>query len=96
MDEEEQAAFITRDPMAWRIWMTGYEAGLAHGHQDERAGMEQLADLMARRKIILEQCQDHIVAQRANTMTMDEVRRARNRTRIGNYTGGPIPWEEKP
>lgn len=95
MDEEELAVFITRDPVAWRIWMTGYAAGLAHGHQDERAGMEQLADLIARRKIILEQCQEHIVAERANTMTMAEVRKARNNTSIGSYTGGPVPWEKK-
>lgn len=95
MDEEELAVFITRNPLAWRIWINGYETGLAAGHHDERTGMEALADLIARRKIILEQCQEHIVAVRANTMTMDEVRRARDNTRIGNYTGGRVLWEVK-
>lgn len=95
MDEEELAVFITRDPVAWGIWMTGSAAGLADGHQDERAGMEQLAALIARRKIILEQCQEHIVSERANTMTRAEVRRVRNNTSVGNYTGGPVPWDEK-
>ncbi|MEO8220512.1 MAG: hypothetical protein ABI563_06975 [Specibacter sp.] len=94
MDEEELAVFITRDPVAWRIWMSGYAAGLAHGHQDERAGMEQLADLIARRKIILEHCGELIVAERANTMTMAQVRQARNHTSVGSYTGGPVPWDE--
>lgn len=93
MDEEELAAFITRDRLAWRIWMSGYELGLAHGHHDERAGMEQLADLTARRQLVLEQCRDHVVAERANTMTRAEVRQARGRTRVGTYLGGPVPWE---
>lgn len=88
------AEFITRDPMAWRIWMKGYEAGLSHGHQDERAGMEDLADLIARRKIVLEHCQDQIKENRVRTLTIAEVAQARSRTRIGDYTGGPVLWEE--
>ncbi|ALE93778.1 hypothetical protein AOC05_17985 [Arthrobacter alpinus] len=95
MDEEELAAFITRDALAWRIWMNGYEHGLAHGHQDERAGMEDLADLVARRQLVLEQCRDHVVAERANTLTMAEVRQSRDRTSIGNYLGGEVPWDKE-
>ena len=95
MDEEELAAFITRDRLAWRIWMNGYEYGLAHGHQDERAGMEDLADLVARRQLVLEQCREHVVAERANTLSMAEVRQSRDRTRIGSYLGGPVPWEKE-
>lgn len=95
MDEEELVEFIIRDRLAWRIWMNGYELGLGHGHQDERDGMEAMADLIARRKIILERCQEHILAERANTMTMAEVHRARNNTRIGSYKGGPVLWETK-
>lgn len=74
--------------------MNGYEIGLAQGHQDERAGMEKLADLVARRQLVLEQCREHVVAERANTLTMAEVRQSRNRTRVGSYTGGPVPWDE--
>lgn len=95
MDEEELAEFITHDALAWRIWMNGYEIGLAQGHQDGRAGMEDLADLVARRQLILEQCRDHVVAERATTMTVAGVRQARERTRIGNYTGGPVPWDKE-
>ena len=95
MDEEELVEFIIRDRLAWRIWMNGYETGLAHGHQDERDGMEAMADIIARRKIILERCQEHIVAERDNTMTMAEVHRARNHISVGSYTGGPVPWEAK-
>ena len=95
MDEEELAAFIARDPLAWRIWMDGYEYGLGHGHQDERAGMEDLADLVARRQLVLEQCREHVVAERANTLSMAEVRQSRNSTRIGDFRGGPVPWEKE-
>lgn len=94
MDEQELAGFIIHDELAWRIWMNGCDIGLAHGHQDERAGMEELAELVARRQLVLEYCQDQIRAQRANTLSMTEVRKARNRTRIGNYTSGPVPWEK--
>lgn len=94
MDEEELAGFITRDPLAWRVWMSGYETGLAQGHQDERAGMEDLADLVARRQLVLEHCRKQIRAERANTMTMAQVREARERTRVGNYAGGVVSWDK--
>ncbi|GAA1078608.1 MULTISPECIES: hypothetical protein [Mycobacteriales] len=94
MDEEELAEFITHDTLSWRIWMNGYEIGLFQGHQDERAGMEDLADLVARRQLVLEHCQEQIRAERANTLTMAEVRQAMDRTRIGKYTGGPVPWDK--
>lgn len=95
MDGEELAEFITRNPLAWRIWMSGYETGLAQGHQDERAGTEDLADLVARRQLVLEHCQKEIRAERSNTVTMTQVRQARNRTQIGNYAGGPVPWDKE-
>lgn len=60
MDEQELAGFIIHDELAWRIWMNGCDIGLAHGHQDERAGMEELAELVARRQLVLEYCQDQI------------------------------------
>jgi hypothetical protein len=96
MNEEELATFIIRDPVAWRIWMNGYEAGLHQGHEDERHGMENLADLIARRQLTLQHCADHIKEEMANTRTMEEVARARASTRIGSYTGGPVPWEQEP
>lgn len=49
MDEEELAGFITRDALVRRIWMSGYDTGPAQGRKNERAGMEELADLIARR-----------------------------------------------
>ncbi len=94
MEGEELAAFITADPLAWRIWMSGYEAGLRQGHDDERAGMENLADLVARRQLILQACEQHSRAELVNTLTMEEVHRARASTRIGSYRGGPVAWEE--
>jgi hypothetical protein len=104
MDEEELAEFITHDELArriWmsdelarRIWMSDYENGLFQGHQDQRVGMDDLADLVARRQLVLEHCQEHIRAERANTLSMAEVRQARDRTRIGSYTGGPVPWDK--
>lgn len=48
MDAEDLAGFIVHNRLAWRIWMKGYESGLAQGHQDERTGMDNLADLIAR------------------------------------------------
>ena len=93
MDEEELAVFITSDPLAWRVWMSGYDIGLAHGHRDERAGMESLADLIARRQLTLQDCEQHIKKELANTLTMEEVRRAREATRPGSYRGGPVAWE---
>jgi len=94
MDAEELAGFIVHNRLAWRIWMKGYESGLVQGHQDERTGMENLADLVARRQLVLAQCRDHVVAERVNTFTMAEVRQARNHTRVGGYTGGAVPWEQ--
>ncbi|MCY0903634.1 hypothetical protein [Arthrobacter sp. H14-L1] len=95
MGEEELAAFITADPLAWRIWMSGYETGLAQGHHDEKTGMDSLADLTARRQLILQDCERHIRAELANTFTMAEVRRARASTVSGSYRGGPVPWDSK-
>ena len=95
MVKEEFADFITKDPLAWRIWMSGYEAGLRQGHDDERAGMENLADLVARRRLTLQACEQHSRAELVNTLTMEEVRRARAGTRIGSYRGGPVTWEEE-
>lgn len=94
MNEEEMAEFITREPVVWHIWMKGYEAGLSRGHQDERAGMDDLADLIARRKIVLEHCQDQIKENRVRTPMTAEVAQARSRTRIGANTGGPVLWDE--
>ena len=93
MEGEEQAVFITGDPLAWRIWMAGYESGLRQGHDDERDGMENLADLTARRQLTLQDCGQHIRAELANTFTMAEVRRARASTRPGSYRGGPVVWD---
>lgn len=93
MNGEELAELIIRDSLAWRIWMSGYEAGLAQGHEDERAGMEAFADVVARRQFVLERCREHVVAERVNTLSMAEVRRARSCTRIGGYTGGPVSWD---
>ena len=95
MGGEELAAFITADPLAWRIWMSGCEAGLRQGHEDERAGMGNLADLVARRLLTLQACEQHSRAELVNTLTMEEVRRARAGTRIGDYRGGPVAWEEE-
>ena len=75
--------------------MAGYEAGLAQGHEDERAGMGNLADLVARRLLTLQACEQHSRAELVNTLTMEEVRRARAGTRIGDYRGGPVAWEEE-
>lgn len=93
MEEEELAGFIVRNPLAWRIWMMGYETGLAQGHQDERAGMEDLADLIARRQLTLQYCEDQIKKELVNTLTMEEVRRARAATCPGSYRGGPVAWD---
>ncbi|MBG0741070.1 hypothetical protein IV500_16985 [Paeniglutamicibacter antarcticus] len=93
MDEEELAVFITADPLAWRIWLVGYESGLRQGHDDERNGMDDLADLIARRQLTLQECGEHIRAELANTLTMAEVRAARASTRIGGYRGGPVTWD---
>lgn len=93
VDGEELAGFIVRNPLAWRIWMMGYESGLAQGHQDERVGMEDLADLIARRKLTLQYCEDRIKKELVNTLTMEEVRRARAATSSGSYRGGPVAWE---
>ncbi|MBG0741716.1 hypothetical protein IV500_20375 [Paeniglutamicibacter antarcticus] len=95
MDEEELVAFITADPLAWRIWLAGYESGLARGHDDERNGMENLADLIARRQLTLQACEQHIKAELANTLTMAEVRAARASTRPGSYRGGPVAWDSE-
>ncbi len=95
MEKEELAVFITGDPLAWRIWLAGYETGLAQGHDDERHGMENLADLTARRQFTLQECGEHIKAELANTLTMAEVRRARASTRPGNYRGGPVAWDSE-
>lgn len=91
--EEEIAEFITKNPLAWRIWMTGYEAGLAQGHLDERVSTDELADLTARRILTLRDCEDHIRKTNRNTLTMGEVAKARANTTVGTYQGGPIPWE---
>lgn len=93
MDEEELAELIIRNPLAWRIWIKGYEDGLAQGHQDERAGMEDLVERIARRQRALQYCEGHIKKEQANTLTMEDVRRARAATRPGNYLGGPVAWE---
>ena len=93
MDQEQLAAFITRDPLAWRIWMAGYETGLRHGHDDERAGMESLVELVARRQLALQDCERHIKKERINPVSMEEVSQARAATRPGNYRGGPVAWE---
>ena len=93
MEGEELAAFITRDSLAWRIWMAGYETGLRHGHDDERAGMESLVELVARRQLALQDCERHIKKERINTVSMEAVRQARAATRPGNYRGGPVAWE---
>ena len=93
MDEEELAGFITRNSLAWRIWMKGYESGLAQGHDDERVGMDKLADLVARRQRALQDCEHHIKKELANTLSMEEVRRARATTSPGHYRGGPVAWE---
>ena len=93
MDQEQLAAFITADPLAWRIWMAGYETGLRHGHDDERAGTENIVELMARRQLALQDCEQHIKKDRINTVSMEEVRQARASTRPGNYRGGPVAWE---
>ncbi|MCY0905798.1 hypothetical protein [Arthrobacter sp. H14-L1] len=95
MDEEDLAVFITADPLAWRIWLKGYETGLAQGHDDERDGMDNLADLTARRQLTLQDCERHIRAELANTLTMAEVRRARASTRPGSYRGGPVAWDSE-
>lgn len=93
MGEEELAVFITTDPLAWQIWMAGYETGLRQGHDDERAGMEDLAELIARRQLTLQDCEQHIKKELANTHTMAEVRLARSSARTGSYRGGPVAWE---
>lgn len=91
--DEELAEFITKNPLAWRIWMTGYASGLAQGHQDERATTDQLADLTARRIMTLQDCEEHTRKTTRNTITMGEVAKARANTTIGTYQGGPIPWD---
>ncbi len=93
MGEEELAVFITRDPLAWRVWMSGYEAGLRQGHVDERAGMEDLADLIARRQLTLQDCAAHIKKELVTILSMEEVRHARADTCPGPYQGGPVAWE---
>ncbi len=82
MGGEELAAFITADPLARRIWMSGCEAGLRQGHDDERAGMENLADLVARRQLILQACEQHSRAELVAPAS-------------ATTAGGPVTWEEE-
>lgn len=75
--------------------MHGYEIGLAQGHHDEGSGMEKLACLAARRQLVLKQCRQHVVTDRAETLTMAEGRRSRNLTRSsGKYARGSLSWKE--
>ena len=90
---EEIAEFITKNPLAWRIWMTGYEAGLAQGRIDERISTDDLADLTARRIMTLRDCEDHTRKTTKNTLTMGEVIKARANTTVGTYKGGTVSWE---
>ncbi len=69
--------------------------GLAQGHDDERAGMDDLADLTARRQLTLQYCEQQIKAELANTLTMAEVLRARANTQPGSYRGGPVVWDSE-
>lgn len=92
-NDEEIAEFITQNPLAWRIWMTGYEAGLAQGHLDERVSTDALADLTARRIMTLRDCEDQNRKTIKNTLTMGEVAKARANTTVGTYQGGPIAWD---
>ncbi|POH72186.1 hypothetical protein [Arthrobacter glacialis] len=91
--DEELAEFITKNPLAWRIWMTGYASGLAQGHLDERATTDQLADLTARRIMTLQDGEEHIRKTTRNTIAMGEAIKARTNTTVGTYQGGPIPWD---
>ncbi|SEF11876.1 hypothetical protein SAMN04489740_4154 [Arthrobacter alpinus] len=91
--EEEIAEFITKNPLAWRIWMTGYEAGLAQGRIDERVSTDDLADLTARRIMTLQDCEEHIRKTTKNTIAMGQAIEARANTTVGTYRGGPIAWE---
>lgn len=91
--EEDIAEFITKNPLAWRIWMTGYEAGLAQGHLDERISTDDLADLIARRIMTLRDCEEQNRKTIKNTLTMGEVAKARANTTVGTYQGGPIEWD---
>ena len=93
MSEDELSEFITKNPLAWRIWMTGYEAGLKQGHQDERAATDTLVDLTARRILTLQYCEGEIRKNTQNTLSMEQVMKARALTTVGTYTGGAVPWE---
>ncbi len=55
--------------------------------------MENLADLIARRQRTLQDCEQHIKEDVANTLTMADVVVARAGTRPGGYRGGPVAWE---
>ena len=91
--DEELAEFITQNPLAWRIWMTGYEAGLAQGHQDERATTDQLADMTARRILTLQDLEVQVRTNIKNTLSMERVFNAREQTTVGTYRGGPVEWD---
>lgn len=91
--DEEIAAFITQNPLAWRIWMKGYEAGLAQGHQDERATTDQLADLTARRILTLQDLEVQVRTISKNTVSMERALEAREKTAVGTYQGGPVEWD---
>lgn len=94
--EEELAEFIVADPLAWSVWIRGYEAGLLQGHLDERASTDRLADLTARRIMVLQDCGEHIRKTTKMTISMDQALKARQQTTIGNYQGGPVEWDETP